>query len=86
MHAPYVFTRRKYFALSNCYKFKGNKLQSKWRRDCTNIAKHLHPYMVRANRPPDKSAYWKTFFFIAHPKHVVGTQKKRLNETVLSST
>ena len=26
-------------------------------------------------RPPDKSAYWKTTFFISHPKHVVGTQK-----------
>ena len=30
--------------------------------------------------------YWKTIFFISHPKHVVGTQKNRLNETVLLST
>ena len=37
-------------------------------------------------RPPDKSAYWKTIFFISHPKHVVGTQKNRLNETVLLGT
>ena len=26
-------------------------------------------------RPPNKSVYWKTIFFISHPKHVVGTQK-----------
>ena len=37
-------------------------------------------------RPPDKRAYWKIIFFISHPKHVVGTQKNRLNETVLLST
>ena len=35
---------------------------------------------------PDKSAYRKTIFFISHPKHVVGTQKNCLNETVLLST
>ena len=33
------------------------------------------------DRPPDKSAYCKTIFFIPHPKHVVGTQKNRLNES-----
>ena len=22
-------------------------------------------------RPPDKSAYWKTIFFISHPKHML---------------
>ena len=38
------------------------------------------------NRPPDKSVYQKTIFFISHPKHVVGTQKNRLIETVLLST
>ena len=45
----------------------------------------LMPY--DKNSPPDKSAYWKTIFFISHPKHnyVVGTQKNRLNETVLLS-
>ena len=37
-------------------------------------------------RPPDKSAYWKIIFLISEPKHVVGTQKNRLNETVLLST
>ena len=37
-------------------------------------------------RPPDKSAYWKIIFFISHPKHFVGTQKNRLNETVLLTT
>ena len=28
----------------------------------------------------------KTIFLISYPKHVVGTQKNRLNETVLLST
>ena len=37
-------------------------------------------------RPADKSEYWKTIFFISHPKHVVGTQKNHFNETVLLST
>ena len=38
------------------------------------------------DRPP-KSAYWKTVFFISHQKtYVLGTQKNRLNETVLFST
>ena len=38
------------------------------------------------SKPPDNSVYWKTIFFISHLKHVVGTQKNRLNETVLLST
>ena len=33
-----------------------------------------------------KSAYQKNSFLISQPKHVVGTQKNRLNETVLLST
>ena len=37
-------------------------------------------------RPQDKSVYWKISFFISHLKHVVGTKKNRLNETVLLST
>ena len=36
--------------------------------------------------PPDKSAYLKIIFHISQTKHVVGTQKNRLNETVLLST
>ena len=36
--------------------------------------------------PPDESAYLKIIFLISQPKHVVGTQKNRLNETVLLST
>ena len=36
---------------------------------------------------PDKSAYLKIYFFYFSTKtYVVGTQKNRLNETVLSST
>ena len=38
----------------------------------------------KSPRPPDKSVYWKTIFFIFHPNtYVVGTQKNRLNETFL---
>ena len=33
-----------------------------------------------------KSAYQKLNFLISKPKHVVGTQKNRLNETVLLGT
>ena len=33
-----------------------------------------------------KSAYQKFNFLISEPKHVVGSQKNRLNETVLLST
>ena len=35
--------------------------------------------------PPDKSAYLINNFLISQPKHVVGTQKNCLNETVLLS-
>ena len=37
-------------------------------------------------RPQDKSAYWKFFFYFSTKTYVVGTQKNRLNETVLLST
>ena len=54
-------------------------------------------FLIYHGRPPDKSAYCKTIFFISPPKHmlwvlkrsktyVVGTQKNRLNEMVLLST
>ena len=26
-------------------------------------------------RPPDKSAYWKSIFFISHPKHMLWVLK-----------
>ena len=35
---------------------------------------------------PHKNAFLKIIFSIFQPKHVVGTQKSRLNETVLLST
>ena len=38
-------------------------------------------------RPPDKSVYRKSIFFVSRPKPMyMGTQKNRLNETVLLST
>ena len=37
-------------------------------------------------RPPVKSVYWKTVLYFSSKKYVVGTQKNRLNETVLLST
>ena len=42
---------------------------------------------VDNNRPPGKSAYWKTIFiYFSSKTYVVGTQKNRRNETVLLST
>ena len=39
------------------------------------------------SRPPDKSAYLKiNFSYFSTKTYVVGTQKNRLNETVLLST
>ena len=31
------------------------------------------------NRPPDKSAYWKTIFFISHPKHMLWVLKRTVS-------
>ena len=42
--------------------------------------------MPRSNRPLVKSANEKIFFFISTKTYVVGTQKNRLDETVLLST
>ena len=30
-------------------------------------------------RPPDKSAYWKTIFFISHPKHMLWVLKRTVS-------
>ena len=48
----------------------------------------LQMMLVIIKRPPDKSVYWKTIIFIYHESktYAVGTQKNRLNETVLLST
>ena len=43
-------------------------------------------FITRVVRPLVKSVYQKISFLISQPKHVVGTQKNRLNETVLLST
>ena len=50
------------------------------------MEKKLKVYTNKTARPPDKSVYWNIIFFISHPKHSVGTQKNRLNETVPLST
>ena len=45
--------------------------------------------VVKGFRPPDKSAYSKIVFFLSYfsiKAYVVGTQKNRLNETVLFSS
>ena len=36
----------------------------------------LSEYVVR---PPDKSAYWKTIFFISHPKHMLWALKRTVS-------
>ena len=41
---------------------------------------------VSNSRPPDKNAYLKINFLIFQRKHMLDTQKNRLNEKVLLST
>ena len=50
----------------------------------SSSAKHFEvgPMSPRI-RPSVKSAYQKMYFLISQPTHVVGTQKNRLDETVL---
>ena len=31
------------------------------------------------SRPPDKSVYWKTIFFISHPKHMLWVLKRTVS-------
>ena len=44
------------------------------------------PVFHAAAKPPDKSALSKKYFYFSTKTYVVGTQKNRLNETVLLST
>ena len=64
---------------------------------CTGLSKSwLHEFTICTcnklfdspfYRPPDKNAYLKLFFlFLNQKEKCVGTQKNRLNETVLLST
>ena len=50
------------------------------------ISRWLNFTEVDAARTLVKSVYQKTNFLISQPKHVVGTQKNRLDEMVLLST
>ena len=36
-------------------------------------------YLTSVNRPPDKSAYWKTIFSISHPKHMLWVLKRTVS-------
>ena len=36
-------------------------------------------YIIYTNRPPDKSVYWKTIFFISHPKHMLWVLKRTIS-------
>ena len=35
--------------------------------------------VIRVSRTPDKSVYWKTIFFISHPKHLLWVLKRTLS-------
>ena len=48
-------------------------------RESIKFPSHIH-------MAPDKSTYWKTFLYFSSKTYVEGTQKIRLNETVLLST
>ena len=36
-------------------------------------------HITNPTRPPDKSVYWKTIFFISHPKHMFKLMGKEIN-------
>ena len=36
-------------------------------------------YLFACCRPPDKSVYWKTIFFISHPKHMLWVLKRTVS-------
>ena len=55
--------------------------------DPDQAALDLAPRLYNLFQAPDKSAYLNFFFFYFSTKtYVVGTQKNRLNETVLLSS
>ena len=56
------------------------------RLDCFFRSSLISVFPVCYSRPLVKSAYQNINFLISQPKHVVGTQKNRLNETVLMIT
>ena len=33
-------------------------------------------HFKQMSKPPDKSVYWKTIFFISHPKHMLRVVKR----------
>ena len=41
----------------------------------TNQTKQKHKKKSHTSRPPDKSEYWKTIFFVSHPKHMLWVLK-----------
>ena len=37
------------------------------------------PLQVGRSQPPDKSGYWKTIFFLTHPKHMLWVLKRTVS-------
>ena len=51
---------------------------------------HIHKYLqvcsLQNTFPPDKSAYWKSIFFISHPKHMLWVLKRTVSMRRFLST
>ena len=58
---------------------------NKWRKTSRTVSRKSMNLQVIFHIAPDKSASLKIIFFSFQPKHdcVLGTPKKRLNETIL---
>ena len=59
---------------------KGDKKKGKKRKGAAQQERPEGNLFYRENaRPPDKSAYWKTIFFISHPKHMLWVLKRTVS-------
>ena len=61
-----------------------NKHACSYKRTPSTIYGFFTLYECQSNgsilfRPPDKSEYWKTIFFISHPKHMLWVLKRTVS-------
>ena len=50
------------------------------KRNDTRECDHSEIFSYREFRPPDNSAYWKTIYFISHPKHMLWVLKRTVSK------
>ena len=51
-------------------------MRRKVKKKVMKMLKHL---ILVSLQPPDKSVYWKTIFFISHPKHMLWVLKRTVS-------